>query len=64
MSTIEALIVEQTSILLRIKDAFSNYEKKYRSKMSDGSLTARIDTLKNNWKTYQSNDHKINSENI
>ena len=59
MSTIEALIVEQASIFLRIKDAFSNYEKKYRSKISDGSLSARIDTLKNNWKTYQSNDNKI-----
>ena len=61
MSTIEALIVEQTSIFLRIKDAFSNYEKKYRSKMFEGSFSARIDTLKNIWKTYQSNDHNINS---
>ena len=57
--SVEALIVNQTSIFTRIKDAYSNYEKKYKNEMSIDSLTVRKDTLKNNRKNYQANDHKL-----
>ena len=61
MSTVETVIVKQTNLFSRIQNAISNYEKKYKSKMSIGSLTSRIDALKNNWKEYQANDDNINA---